>query len=82
MWDKMVSRSEKRLSAKAVAAFRDAGRYADGGGLYLIVGENQRKAGSFAFKWTADGATLVLVALARSRWLMRVRRPPSYELNL
>ncbi|MEC9217124.1 MAG: Arm DNA-binding domain-containing protein [Pseudomonadota bacterium] len=43
MWDKMVSRSEKRLSAKAVAAFRDAGRYADGGGLYLIVGENQRK---------------------------------------
>ena len=39
----MVSRSEKRLSAKAVAAFRDAGRYADGGGLYLIVGENQRK---------------------------------------
>ena len=39
----MVSRSEKRLSAKAVTAFRDPGRYADGGGLYLIVGENQRK---------------------------------------
>ena len=36
----MVSRSEKRLSAKAVAAFKDPGRYADGGGLYLIVGEN------------------------------------------
>ena len=39
----MVSRSEKRLSAKAVSAFRDPGRYSDGGGLYLIVGENQRK---------------------------------------
>ena len=39
----MVSRSEKHLSAKAVAAFRDPGRYSDGGGLYLIIGENQRK---------------------------------------
>ena len=39
----MVSRSEKRLSAKAVAAFRDPGRYSDGGGLYLIFGENLRK---------------------------------------
>ncbi len=38
----MVSRSEKRLSAKAVAAFRDAGRYADGGGLYLIEAKNLR----------------------------------------
>ena len=43
LWDKVLSRAEKRLSAKEVLAAKKPGRYADGAGLYLIVGDNQNK---------------------------------------
>ena len=43
LWDKVLSRAEKILSAKEVLAAKKPGRYADGAGLYLIVGDNQNK---------------------------------------
>jgi hypothetical protein len=48
-----MSRAIGKLTARSVAAATKKGRYADGGGLYLVVSKSGSK--SWAFRYTRNG---------------------------
>lgn len=63
-----------RLPPRAAAAITEPGRHADGGGLYLVVGQGQSRKWVFRFKWHGrlvdmglGAASSVTLAKARER---------------
>jgi integrase len=70
----MAARELKKLSAAGVSAQKTPGRYADGGGLYLIVDKGGAKRWAFIFRWEGKlremglgGVTAVSLAKAREK---------------
>lgn len=69
-----MAREMNRLPPRAAATITEPGRYADGGGLYLVVGQGQSRKWVFRFKWHGrlvdmglGAATSVTLAKARER---------------
>lgn len=69
-----MAREVNRLSARSVVAIKDAGRHADGNGLYLVVDKSGAKRWVFLFRWQGKLREMGLgglgsVGLARAREL-------------
>ena len=69
-----MAREMNRLPPRAAATITEPGRYADGGGLYLVVGQGQSRKWVFRFKWHGrlvdmglGAASSVTLAKARDR---------------
>lgn len=69
-----MAREMNRLPPRAAATITEPGRYADGGGLYLVVGQGQSRKWVFRFKWHGrlvdmglGAAASVTLAKARER---------------
>lgn len=69
-----MAREMNRLPPRAAATITEPGRYADGGGLYLVVGQGQSRKWVFRFKWHGrlvdmglGAASSVTLAKARER---------------
>jgi len=69
-----MAREMNRLPPRAAATIVEPGRYADGGGLYLVVGKGQSRKWVFRFKWRGrlvdmglGSASSVTLAKARER---------------
>lgn len=69
-----MAREMNRLPPRAATATTEPGRYADGGGLYLVVGAGQSRKWVFRFKWHKrlidmglGAASVVTLAKARER---------------
>lgn len=70
----MAVRQQKKLSAAGVTAQKTPGKYADGGGLYLVVDKGGAKRWAFIFRWEGKlkemglgGLTSVSLAKAREK---------------
>ncbi|WP_408589409.1 tyrosine-type recombinase/integrase [Novosphingobium sp.] len=67
----MTSHALNRLSATRVAAIKEAGRYADGGGLFLFVDDTRRR---WLFRYTWHGTKKEIgIGSARSLSLAKAR---------
>lgn len=69
-----MAREMNRLPPRAATTIVEPGRYADGGGLYLVVGKGQSRKWVFRFKWRGrlvdmglGAASSVTLAKARER---------------
>ena len=69
-----MAREMNRLPPRAAATITEPGRHADGGGLYLVVGQGQSRKWVFRFKWHGrlvdmglGAAASVTLAKARER---------------
>jgi integrase len=69
-----MAREMNRLPPRAATTTTEPGRYADGGGLYLVVGAGQSRKWVFRFKWHKrlidmglGAASVVTLAKARER---------------
>lgn len=69
-----MAREMNRLPPRAATTTTEPGRYADGGGLYLVVGAGQSRKWVFRFKWHGrlidmglGAASVVTLAKARER---------------
>jgi integrase len=69
-----MAREMNRLPPRAATTTTEPGRYADGGGLYLVVGTGQSRKWVFRFKWHGrlvdmglGAASVVTLAKARER---------------
>lgn len=69
-----MAREMNRLPPRAAATITEPGRYADGGGLYLVAGQGQSRKWVFRFKWHGrlvdmglGAAASVTLAKARER---------------
>jgi|SRR6516162_10106935 hypothetical protein len=51
-----MARKVNRLTAQFVKTIKVPGRYADGGNLYLLVGEGGAKSWIFLFRWQVGNA--------------------------
>lgn len=71
-WRHIMARSLHMLSARSVETRNEPGRYADGGGLYLVVTKRGTKSWSFIYRWDGRRPELGLggypsVSLAEAR---------------
>jgi len=59
-----MARAIKRLNARQVATLKREGRYADGAGLYLVVGPGASRRWAFLFRWRGRRQEMGLGSLA------------------
>lgn len=66
-------RSINKLSAKQIEAFKEPGRYSDGGNLYLVVTQARTRQWVFRYRWHGKLKELGLGSAAQggSPWLGR-----------